>query len=65
MDCFFTYYPKRVSQVLFVDAPWIFQPSYALIKPMLQKYAALVRFVDRPTLVREYFTNDTVPKDFV
>ena len=27
VDIFFTYYPKRLGQVLFVDAPWIFKPG--------------------------------------
>lgn len=64
IDCFFTYYPKRVSQVLMVDAPWIFQPTYQLVKPMLGKYSALVRFVTRKELAVEYFTPETLPEEF-
>lgn len=48
-----------------VDAPWIFQPTYSVIKPMLGKYAALVRFVSSAQLASEYFTPETVPQDFV
>jgi len=65
VDIFFTYYPKRLGQVLFVDAPWIFKPGWEMMKPWLKKYAALVRFVSAEEVRREYFTNETVPDDFV
>lgn len=42
IEAFFEYYPRRVGQVLFVDAPWVFQPAWAAIKPLMRKYAALV-----------------------
>lgn len=29
-------------QVLFVEAPWVFQPAWAIIQPLMRKYAALV-----------------------
>lgn len=29
MDIFFTYYPKRLGQVIMVDAPFIFKPGCA------------------------------------
>jgi hypothetical protein len=29
-------------QVLFVEAPWVFQPAWQVIKPLMRKYAALV-----------------------
>jgi len=64
VDMFFVYYPKRLGQVLMVDAPWIFRPPWRLIKPLLRKYAALVRFVSAEDVRREFFTPDTVPKDF-
>lgn len=64
IDIFFTYYPKRLSQVLFVDAPWIFKPGWEMMKPWLKKYAALVRFVSADEVRREYFTAETVPSDF-
>lgn len=44
VEAFFEYYPRRVGQVLFVDAPWVFQPAWAVIKPLMRKYAALVSF---------------------
>lgn len=44
IDLFFKYYPKRLGQVLFVDAPFVFQPGWAMIKPWVGKYAALVRY---------------------
>ena len=64
VDIFFTYYPKRLSQVLFVDAPWVFKPGWEMVKPWLKKYAALVRFVTAEELRREFFTPETVPADF-
>lgn len=63
-EIFFTYYPKRLGQVLFIDAPWIFQPSWNLFKPLLGKYAGLVAFVNREELRANYFTPETVPEDF-
>ena len=63
-DIFFTYYPKRFGQVLFMDAPWIFQPSWKLFKPLLGKYSGLVAFVSREQLRDNYFTPETVPEDF-
>ncbi|GAB4815000.1 hypothetical protein N2152v2_002046 [Parachlorella kessleri] len=45
VDCFFIYYPKRLSQVLLVDAPWVFRPGWEVVRPWLGKYSALVRFV--------------------
>ncbi|KAI8470161.1 MAG: CRAL-TRIO domain-containing protein [Monoraphidium minutum] len=63
VEAFFEYYPRRMGQVLMVDAPWIFQPSWAVIKPLLRKYAALVRFVDRATLEREFFEPGKLPED--
>ncbi|KAK9864277.1 hypothetical protein WJX84_009138 [Apatococcus fuscideae] len=64
VDVFFTYYPKRLGQVLFVQAPWVFRPGWALMKPLLRKYAQLVRFVTVEDLEREYFTPETLPADF-
>lgn len=64
VDIFFLYYPKRLSQVLFVDAPWVFKPGWEIVRPWLKKYAALVRFVSADDVRREYFTPETVPEDF-
>jgi hypothetical protein len=50
--------------VLLVDAPWIFKAPWEAFKPLLRKYAALVRFVNRKQLAAEYFTKDTLPADF-
>ena len=41
----FDIYPKRIGQVLLVGAPLIFQPLWAVVKPLLGKYASLVAFV--------------------
>ncbi|KAM0887964.1 hypothetical protein ACQ4PT_028643 [Festuca glaucescens] len=64
IDVFYYYYPKRLGQVLFVDAPFVFQPIWQLVKPLLKQYASLVRFCDAETVRKEYFTEETVPPDF-
>ncbi|KAF8062701.1 SPAC3H8.02 [Scenedesmus sp. PABB004] len=58
------YFPRRVGAVLFVDAPWIFKGPWEAFKPLLRKYAALVRFVTRDELAAEFFTPQTLPRDF-
>ncbi|GBF87868.1 motile sperm domain-containing protein [Raphidocelis subcapitata] len=62
VEAFFEYYPRRMGQVLMVDSPWIFRPTWELIKPLLRKYAALVRFVDRSEL-SEFFEPGALPED--
>lgn len=64
VDVFFNYYPKRLAQVLFVEAPFIFQPGWNMVKPWLKSYASLVRFCSANVVRDEYFTKDTVPQDF-
>jgi hypothetical protein len=41
-EVFYCYYPKRLSQVLFVDAPFMFKQFWRLVKPMLKSYASQV-----------------------
>ncbi|XP_042501677.1 motile sperm domain-containing protein 2 isoform X2 [Macadamia integrifolia] len=41
-DVFYYYYPKRLGEVLFVDAPFVFQPLWQLVKPLLKSYASLM-----------------------
>lgn len=43
----FNYFPKRVSQVLLVDAPGFFKPMWATVKPLLGTYSGIARFTDR------------------
>lgn len=64
IDVFYYYYPKRLGQLLFVDAPFVFQPIWQLVKPLMRSYASLVRFCDAKTIRKEYFTEETVPVDF-
>ncbi|XP_066377534.1 uncharacterized protein [Miscanthus floridulus] len=64
IDVFYYYYPKRLGQVLFVDAPFVFQPMWQVVKPLLKSYASLVRFCDAETVRKEYFKEETVPLDF-
>ncbi|KAH6795311.1 hypothetical protein C2S51_036297 [Perilla frutescens var. frutescens] len=63
-DAFYYYYPRRLGQVLFVDAPFIFKPFWQLVKPLLKSYASLVRFCSAKEVKEEYFTADTVPISF-
>lgn len=63
-DVFYYYYPKRLGQVLFVEAPFVFKPIWQLVKPMLKSYASLVRFCSVEEVRKEYFTEATVPASF-
>lgn len=63
-DVFYYYYPKRLGQVLFVDAPFVFKPVWQLAKPLLKSYASLVRFCSAETVREEYFTEETIPTNF-
>ncbi|KAK3037548.1 hypothetical protein RJ639_030356, partial [Escallonia herrerae] len=40
-DVLYSYYPRRLGQVLFVDAPFVFKPIWQLVKPLLKSYASL------------------------
>lgn len=42
---FYHYYPRRLGQVLFVDAPFVFKPIWQLAKPLLKSYASLVSII--------------------
>jgi len=57
ISCIFDYYPKRISQVLLVDAPFVFKPVWAIIKPLMGKYSSLVKFV-KAKEANEFFTSD-------
>nr|KAJ0197899.1 hypothetical protein LSAT_V11C700363790 [Lactuca sativa] len=63
-DVLYYYYPRRLGQVLFVDAPFIFQPIWQLAKPLVKHYASLVRFCSVEDVRKEYFTDSTVPLSF-
>ncbi|KAF4351765.1 hypothetical protein F8388_008775 [Cannabis sativa] len=63
-DVFYYYYPKRLGQVLFVDAPFVFQPIWQLTKPLLKSYSSLARFCSVETVRKEYFKEDTLPANF-
>ncbi|XP_057516299.1 phosphatidylinositol transfer protein CSR1-like [Amaranthus tricolor] len=63
-DVFYYYYPKRLAQVLFVEAPFVFKPLWQLVKPLLKQHASLVRFCTVETVRKEYFTEETVPSIF-
>ncbi|KAJ6688207.1 SEC14P-LIKE PHOSPHATIDYLINOSITOL TRANSFER FAMILY PROTEIN [Salix koriyanagi] len=63
-DVFYYYYPKRLGQVLFVEAPFIFKPIWQVAKPLLRSNASLVRFCSVETVRKEYFTEETLPASF-
>ncbi|CAN1347829.1 hypothetical protein LINPERPRIM_LOCUS41255 [Linum perenne] len=63
-DVFYYYYPKRLGQVLFVEAPFVFKPIWQLAKPLLKSHTSLVRFCSVQTVRKEYFTEETVPTIF-
>lgn len=63
-DVFYYYYPKRLSEVLFVDAPFVFRPIWQLAKPLLKSYASLVKFCSVETVRKEYFTEASIPDSF-
>ncbi|XP_024960740.1 motile sperm domain-containing protein 2 isoform X1 [Cynara cardunculus var. scolymus] len=63
-DVLYYYYPKRLGQVLFVDAPFVFQPIWQLAKPLIKSYASLVKFCSVEDVRKEYFTESTVPASF-
>ncbi|KAJ6799322.1 CRAL-TRIO domain-containing protein C3H8.02 isoform X1 [Iris pallida] len=64
VDVFYYYYPRRLGQLLFVEAPLVFQPVWQLVKPLIGSYSSLVRFCDAETVRKEYFTEETLPADF-
>ncbi|XP_022896734.1 CRAL-TRIO domain-containing protein C589.09, mitochondrial-like isoform X2 [Olea europaea var. sylvestris] len=63
-DAFYYYYPRRLGEVLFVEAPFVFKPVWQLAKPLLKSYASLVRFCSAKTVIDEYFTAETIPSNF-
>ncbi|KAF5459927.1 hypothetical protein F2P56_019833 [Juglans regia] len=63
-DVCYYYYPKRLGQVLFVEAPFVFKPIWQLARPLMKSYASLVRFCSVETVRKEYFTERTVPSSF-
>lgn len=63
-DVFYYYYPKRLSEVLFVEAPFVFKPIWQLAKPLLKSYASLVKFCSVETVRNEYFTEANIPDSF-
>lgn len=64
IEAFFKYYPRRVGQVLLVESPWLFKPLWQVLKPLMGKYSALVRFVSVDDLKKEFFTPETLPAEF-
>ena len=63
VDACFLYYPRRLGAVLFVDAPWAFKPVWAVVRPLLKKYAALVAFVSADDVVASFKPGEA-PADF-
>ncbi|KAL2492591.1 Sec14p-like phosphatidylinositol transfer family protein [Abeliophyllum distichum] len=64
VDAFYCYYPRRLGQVLLVEAPFVFKPVWQLVKPLLKSSPSLVRFCSVETIREEYFAEDTIPASF-
>lgn len=58
-DVFYYYYPMRLAQVLFVDAPFVFKPIWLLIKPLIKSYASLVSVAHFNVQLLTYKTRGT------
>ena len=58
IKCIFDYFPKRISQVLLIEPPWVFTPVWQIIKPLMGKYASLVRQV-KASDAAAYFKEDS------
>eukprot|EP00240_Pyramimonas_obovata_P015917 CAMPEP_0118934338 /NCGR_PEP_ID=MMETSP1169-20130426/13769_1 /TAXON_ID=36882 /ORGANISM="Pyramimonas obovata, Strain CCMP722" /LENGTH=292 /DNA_ID=CAMNT_0006877233 /DNA_START=52 /DNA_END=930 /DNA_ORIENTATION=- len=61
IDVMFKYYPKRIANVLLVEPPFVFQPVWQILKPLLGKYSSLVRFSNLKEL-KEYIGKDDLPE---
>jgi len=57
IDVMFKYYPKRIANVLLIEPPFVFNPVWQIIKPLLGRYASLVRFSKTKEL-NEYIGQD-------
>lgn len=58
IKCIFDYFPKRISQVLLIEPPWVFTPVWQIVKPLMGKYASLVRQV-KASDAAAYFKEDS------
>ena len=58
IKCIFDYFPKRISQVLLIEPPWVFTPVWQIVKPLMGKYASLVRQV-KASDAAAYFNEDS------
>ncbi|XP_021633878.1 motile sperm domain-containing protein 2 isoform X3 [Manihot esculenta] len=50
-NVFYYYYPRRLGEVLFVDAPFVFKPIWQLVKPLLKSYTSLQKIKSKPVRV--------------
>jgi hypothetical protein len=64
IEAFQVMYAGRAAQIVLVDAPYLFKWPWEMLKPLLRKYAGLVRFVSRAQLAADFFTPDTLPPAF-
>jgi hypothetical protein len=58
IKCIFDYFPKRISQVLLIEPPWVFTPVWQIIKPLMGKYASLVKQT-KAKEAKEYFADES------
>ena len=65
IEVIYQFYPQRLGQVLLVQPPpFVFEAAWEVIKPQIGRHADIVRFVQVDELRREYFTHETLPRDF-
>ena len=65
IETIYQFYPQRLGQVLLVEPPpFIFEAAWEVIRPQLGRHADIVRFVKLEELKKEYFTPETLPRDF-
>lgn len=61
LDVFREYYPKRLSQVAAIDSPWAFKPVWAILKPIIGKYASVVQFCSVAEVIANFKEGEAPP----
>lgn len=62
VSCFQTFYPESLGQVLVVDAPWIFNGCWVVIKPWLDPVvASKIKFIPSSAL-EDHIDKKYIPK---
>ncbi|RKP03436.1 hypothetical protein CXG81DRAFT_17058 [Caulochytrium protostelioides] len=65
VKCLEGYYPECLSTALIVNAPWVFNSCWAIIKPLLDPVvSSKVKFIKKEQVL-EYIDADQLPSSFV